>query len=55
METQNGRTQHTEVIYKDLSMLASHTGLPPNQPTALKVKNLHNFGIFQQILLKLGT
>ena len=27
---------------------------PPNQPTSLKVRNMHNFGIFQLICLKLG-
>ena len=35
-------------------MLTDQTGLPPNQPTNLKVKNLHNFGIFQPIWLKFG-
>ena len=40
------------VIYKDFSML---TSLPPNQPTGLKTKNVHNFGIFQPIWLKLGV
>ena len=42
------------VIYKDFSMLTGQTGLPPNQPTGLKVEILHNFGIFQPIWLKLG-
>ena len=42
------------VIYKDFSMLTSQTSLPPNQPTGLKVKNVHNLGIFQPILLKFG-
>ena len=42
------------VIYMRLSMLTSQTDLPPNQPTGLKVKNLHNFDIFQPIWLKLG-
>ena len=42
------------VIYKDFSMLTSLTSLPPNQPTSLKVKNVHNFGIFQSIWLKLA-
>ena len=41
-------------ICKDFSMLTGQTGLPPNQPTSLKVKNVHNFGIFQPIWLKLG-
>ena len=30
------------------------TSLPPTQPTGLKVKNVHNLGIFQPIWLKLG-
>ena len=42
------------VIYMHLSMLTDQTGLPPNQPTSLKFKNLHNFDIFQPIWLKLG-
>ena len=42
------------VIYMHLSMLTSQTNLPPNQPTGLKVKNLHNSVIFQLIWLKLG-
>ena len=42
------------VIYRHLSMLTDQTGLPPNQPTGLKVKNLHNFSIFQPIWLKFG-
>ena len=45
------------LICKDYSMLTGQTGqtdLPPNQPTGLKVKNLHNFGIFQPIWSKLG-
>ena len=41
------------LIYNDYSVLTSQTGLPPNQLTSLKVKNLHNFGIFQPIWLKL--
>ena len=36
------------------SMLTGQTGIPPNQPTSLKVKNVHNLGIFQLIWLKLG-
>ena len=43
------------LIYKDFGMLTGQTVLPPNQPTSLKVKNVHNFGIFQPIWLKLGT
>ena len=35
-------------------MLTGQTGLPPNQPTGPKVKNVHNFGIFQPIWMKLG-
>ena len=35
-------------------MITSQTDQPPNQPTNQKVKNLHNFVIFQQIWLKLG-
>ena len=53
MESLNGRTQHMYVIYMHLSLLTSQTDLPPNQPTSLKVKNMHNFGIFQPIRLKL--
>ena len=41
-------------IYKDFSMLTSQTGLPPNQPTSLKVKNMRNFVIFQLFWLKLS-
>ena len=54
MESLNGRTQHMYVIYMHLSMLTGQTDLPPNQPTGPKVKNLHNFDIFQPIWLKLG-
>merc|ERR1719219_2864302 len=43
------------MIYMHLSMLTSQTDLPPNQPIGLKVKNLHNFNIFQLIWLKLGV
>ena len=35
-------------------MLTSKTGLPLNQPTGQKVKNLHNFDLLQPIWLKLG-
>ena len=42
------------LICTDFSMLTGQTGLPPNQPTSLKVKNVHNFVIFQPIWLKLG-
>ena len=45
----NGRTHHMYVIYKDFSMLTGQTGLPPNQPISLKVKNVYNFGFFQPI------
>ena len=34
-------------------MLTGQTDLPSNQPTSLKVKNLHNFVIFQLNWLKL--
>ena len=54
MESLKGMTQHVYVIHMHLSMPTSQTGLPPNQPTGLKVKNLHNFDIFQPIWLKLG-
>ena len=36
-----------------LSMLTSQTSLTPIQPTCLKVENVHSFGIFQPIWLKL--
>ena len=36
-------------------MLIVQTGLPPNQSTTLQVENVHNFGIFQPIWLKLVT
>ena len=42
------------VIYMHLSMLTGQTGPPPNKLTGQKVKNLHNFDIFQPIWLKLG-
>ena len=42
------------MIYMHFSMLTGQTDLPPNQPTGLKVKILHNFVIFQLIWLKLG-
>ena len=37
---------------KDFSMLTGQTGLPPNQPTSLKMKNVHNVGIFQPFWLR---
>ena len=41
--------------HRDFSMLTGQTGLPPNQPTSLKVKNMHNSKHFQPpIWLKLG-
>ena len=49
MQSLIGRTHHMYVIYKDFSMVTSQTSLPPNQPTGLKAKNVHNFGIFQPI------
>ena len=54
MESLNGRTQHVYVIYMHLSMPTGQTGLPPNRPTSLKAKNVHNLVIFQAIWLKLG-
>ena len=54
MESLSGRTQHVYVIYKYFSILTGQTSLAPNQPTGLKVKNVHNFGIFQPTWLKLG-
>ena len=54
MQSLNGRTHHVYVIYNDFSMLTGQTSLPPNQPTGLKVKNVHYFGIFQPIWMKLG-
>ena len=54
MQSLNGRTHHVYVIHNDFSMLTGQTSLPPNQPTGLKVKNVHNLGIFQPILLKFG-
>ena len=46
MKSLNGRTQHMFAIYRDFSMLTSQTSLPPTQATSLKVKKVHNFGIF---------
>ena len=54
MGSLNGRTQHMYLNCKDFSMLTGQTDLLPNQPTGLKMKNLHNFVIFQLIWLKLG-
>ena len=42
------------VIWSTVSKLTAQTGLPPNQPTSLKVKNMQNFSIFQSIWSKLG-
>ena len=42
------------VIYDYFSVLIDQTSLPPNQPTGLKLKNMHNLGIFLPILLKFG-
>ena len=42
------------VIYKDFSMLTGQTSLPPYQPASLRMKNVHNLGIFQPIWLKPG-
>ena len=33
--------------------LFNQTSLPPNHPTTLKVKNVHNFAIFKRICMKL--
>ena len=52
MESLNGMTQYVYVLNMHLSMPTGQTGLPPNQPTGLKVKNLHNFDIFQPIWLR---
>ena len=38
----------------NICTLFIQTSLPPNHPTSLKVKNVHNFVIFQPIWLKLG-
>ena len=54
MQSLNERTQHMYLNCKGFSMLTGQTSLPPNWPTSLKVKNVHNFGIFQPIWLKLG-
>ena len=54
MQSLNRRTHHVYVIYNDFSMLTDQTSLPPNQPIGLKVKNVHNFGIFQPIWMKHG-
>ena len=40
------------LICKDFSMLTGQTSLPPNQPTGLKLKNMHNLDILLPILLK---
>ena len=54
MQSLNRRTQYKYLNREDFSMLTSQTGLPPNQPTSLKVKKVHNFGVFQLIRCKLG-
>ena len=36
----------------NICTLFIQTSLPPNHPTSLKVKNVHNFVIFQPIWLK---
>ena len=41
------------LICIDFSVLTGQTSLPPNRPTSLKVKNVHNFVIFQRICMKL--
>ena len=37
----------------NIRKLFIQTSLPPNHPTSLKVKNVHNFAISQRIHLKL--
>ena len=37
----------------NICTLFIQTSLPPNHPTSLKVKNVHNFAIFQWICMKL--
>ena len=37
----------------NICTLYIQTSLPPNHPTSLKVKNMHNFAIFQWICMKL--
>ena len=37
----------------NICTLFIQTSLPPNQPTSLKVENVHNYAIFQRIFLKL--
>ena len=49
MQSLNERTYHMYVTHKDFSMLTGQTGQPSNQPTSVKVKNMHNFCIFQPI------
>ena len=48
MQFLNGRTNHMFVNYENFSMLTSQTSLPPNQPTGLKAKYVHNFGFFNR-------
>ena len=43
------------MIKKVFTVLTGQTGLPPNQPIGPKVENMHNFGIFQLIWMKLGV
>ena len=54
MQFLNRRTQYKYLNHEGFSMQTGQTSLPPNQATSLKVKNVHNFGIFQLIWLKLG-
>ena len=37
----------------NICTLFIQTSLPPNHPTSLKVKNVHNFAIFKRICMKL--
>ena len=48
VESPNGRTHHTYVIYMHLSMLTGQTDLPPNQPTYQKVKTCITLSFFNQ-------
>ena len=40
------------VIYKDFGMLTGQTSLPPDQPTGLKVNDVHNFSFFSTNLIE---
>merc|ERR1719402_635087 len=51
MESLNDKTKPMHAIYP---VKPAYHPNQPNQPTGLKVKNVHNFGIFQPIWLKFG-